>query len=94
MNLRLMPEAEEILFEIGMWVETKNTPGSGERFINAFMDKLSAYVFPNGKYPLCKNKFLASYRLSCIALNDWVEAFKQSKEEFVVHYILYGPWLK
>ena len=94
MRLKFMPEAEELLLEIGIWVEQKNTVGSGERFINNFIDKIAAYALPNSKYLLCKNKVLASYQLSCVSIDKWVIAFKQSKEEFVVHYILYGPALK
>jgi hypothetical protein len=94
MRLRLMPEAEEILLEIGIWVEAQNTPGSGNKFVDAFIDKIASYAMPNVKYPACKNKVLASFRLSCIAINDWVIAFKQTKDEFVVHYIVFGPGLK
>ena len=70
-----MPEAEEVLLDIGVWVEKQNTPGSGNRFINSFLDKIAAYAFPNVKYPVCKNKVLASYGLSCLAINDWGVAF-------------------
>ena len=94
MNLRFMPEAENALFEIGIWVEERNTADSGIRFINTFIDKIESYVLPSVKYPICKNKVLASQLLSCIAINDWVIAFKQNKEEFVVHHILYGPGLR
>jgi hypothetical protein len=94
MKLLLMPEAEEILFDIGLWVEAQNTPGSGNRFTDAFIDKIATYALVNVKYTICKNKVLASFHLSCIAINDWVIAFKQTKDEFVVHYIIYGPGLK
>jgi len=94
MKLRFMPEAENALFEIGIWVEERNTAESGIRFINKLIDQIDAYVLPHVRYPACKNKVLASHHLSCIAINDWVFAFKQTKDEFVVHYILYGPGLK
>ena len=60
MKLKLMPEAEEILLEIGLWVEAKNTPGSGNRFIDSLIDKIDSYAIANVNYPLCKNKILAS----------------------------------
>ncbi len=94
MNLRFMPEAENALFEIGIWVEGRNTVGSGIRFTNTFIDKINSYALPNVKYPICKNKILASQFFCCIAINDWVIAFKQTKDEFVVHHILYGPGLR
>ena len=94
MKLRFMPEAEDVLFEIGEWVEERNTAGSGFRFINNFIDEVAEYALPNVSYPVCKNKALASYALCCIAINDWVIAFEQTKEEFIVQYILFGPGLR
>ena len=94
MTLRFMPEAETALLELGRWVEERNTEDSGSRFVNVLIDKIASYALPAVKYPICKNKTLAAYKLSCISINDWVVAFKQNKEEFVVHYILYGPGLR
>jgi hypothetical protein len=94
MELRFMPEAEEALFEIGTWVEEQNTAGSGLRFVNRFIDKISGYALPKVKYPICRNEILASLGLSCIPISDWVIAFRQRENEFVVHYILFGPGLK
>ena len=42
MNFRFLPEAEDALFEIASWVEERNTPGSGTRFINKFIDRVGA----------------------------------------------------
>jgi hypothetical protein len=42
MNLRFMPEAENAFFELGVWVESRNTYGSGSRFINTTIDKIAA----------------------------------------------------
>ena len=94
MKLRFMPEAEEVLFEIGEWVEKRNTAGSGFRFVNNFIDKVAEYALPKARYPICKNEVLATYMLHCISINDWVVAFQQSNDEFVVHYILFGPGLR
>lgn len=94
MNVNFLPEAEEALFEIGSWIESRNTSESGIRFINKFVDKVSAYALPNIKYLVCRNEELAALQLRCVAIDNWVVAFKQTKEEFVVHYILYGLGLK
>ena len=94
MKLRFMPEAENALYELEIWVEQRNTPGSGTRFINKFIDKIAGYAVPNAVYPSCKNIVLAWYGFSCITINDWVIAFTQNKGDFIVHYILFGPGLK
>ena len=89
-----LPEAEEIILEISSWVEEKNTPGNGTRFMTKFINRISAFALPNVTYMICPNKSLAALKLRCIAIDDWVVAFKQTKEEFTVHYILYGAGLR
>ncbi len=60
MNVRFLPEAENALFEIGAWVESRNTVGSGSRFTDTMIDKIAAYALPAVQYPICKNKVLAA----------------------------------
>lgn len=92
-TLLLMPEAENALYELAIWIENKNTPGSGMRFVNKFLDRINTYNLPEVKYSLCHHSILAEYDLSCVTIDKWVVAFKQNKHSFVVHYILYGPAL-
>jgi len=94
MNVFFKPEAEEALFEISKWVEEKEGSGSGIKFAEAFIDRIVEFVLPDFKYARCFNDSLAAQNLRCIAIKDWVIAFKQTKDEFIVHYILYGPGLK
>ncbi|MCG3166729.1 MAG: hypothetical protein POELPBGB_02510 [Bacteroidia bacterium] len=94
MNVLFKPEAEEALFEISKWVEEKEGSGSGIKFAEAFIDRITEFVLPDFKYAGCFNDSLAVLNLRCIAIKDWVVAFKQTKDEFIVHYILYGPGLK
>lgn len=94
MNVLFKPEAEEALFEISKWVEEKEGKGSGIKFAEAFIDRITEFVLPDFKYARCFNDSLAAGSLRCIAIEDWVVAFKQTKTEFIVHYILYGPGLK
>ena len=72
MNLVFMPEAEEVLFAIGSWVERRNTPGSGYRFINRFIDKIASFAIPNVTYATCKDLSLAALDLQCIAIDKWL----------------------
>ncbi len=94
MKLEFLPEAEEALFYLAQWVEERNTTGSGERFITKFIDKIDSFVLPGVVYAICPNVSLSALKLRCIAIDDWVIAFKQTKEKFVVHYVLYGPALR
>ncbi|MCW3127250.1 MAG: hypothetical protein JWO03_2908 [Bacteroidetes bacterium] len=94
MKLTLKPEAENALLEIGLWVEGRNTPGSGSRFIDKLIDKIAGYALPRVKYPVCGNTILAELLLSCISIDNWVVAFHQTNDELIVHYIIYGPGLR
>ncbi len=94
MKILFKPEAEEALFEVSKWMEEKNGPGSGIKFAGEFIDRIAEFVLPDFKYARCFNDSLAQLNLRCIAIKDWVIAFKQTKTEFVVHYIIYGPGLK
>ncbi len=93
MTLRFTPEAENALLEIALWVEERNTPGSGSRFASKFIDKVSAYALPNVAYAICRNSSLAALGLRCVNIGDWVVAFRQTQEEFTVHYIIHGSGL-
>lgn len=94
MKLHFLPEAENALLEIALWVEERNTPGSGSRFVSKFIDKVSAYALPKVTYAICRKRSLAALELRCVNIGDWVVAFRQTQEEFTVHYIIHGSGLK
>ncbi len=56
MKVRFMPEAENALFELGVWIEERNTAGIGNRFINKFTDKIGTYAVPMPGIRLVKIK--------------------------------------
>lgn len=89
MKVKFLPEAENVLFEVALWVEERNTQGSGLRFASRFIDKVSAYAVPNATYAICAISSLAALGLRCVRIDDWVVAFHQSEGEFTVHYILH-----
>jgi hypothetical protein len=94
MTLHFLPEAEQALLEISLWVEERNTPGSGFRYAEKFIAKIERYALPKANYALCKSRHLADLDLHCIAIDDWIIAFKISGSKFVVHYIIHGSGLK
>lgn len=57
MNLRFMPEAENALFEIGIWVEGRNTVGSGIRFTHTFIDKITPMYYLMSSTQSVRTKF-------------------------------------
>jgi hypothetical protein len=93
MNILFLPEAEEALFEITLMNE-ENEAGSGEIFINDFLQRLSSFTIKGFDYAICPYPPLESMKFQSIAIDDWVIAFLQQDEDFVVHYILYQPGLR
>jgi plasmid stabilization system protein ParE len=94
MIVQYMPQAEEVLYEIANWVESKNTPGSGFRFVEAFMDQIAALALPNVKYADCKHEIFAREGLQCVPVQDWIVVFRIEKNKFTVHFIVHGSLLK
>jgi uncharacterized membrane protein YiaA len=94
MIVHFMPQAEEVLYEIGLWVEEKNTPGSGMRFVNSFINKVEALALPNVEYAICKQVLLKAAGLRCVPINDWIIAFSIDKSIFTVHFILHGTLIR
>ncbi len=90
MKLEFQPEAEEVLFAIGEWAERRNTPGSGSRFINRFINKIARLAIPKVSYALCKDPVLAARALQCIQVDNWIIAFKTVKGRFIVHNIIHA----
>jgi len=93
MNVILKPEAEETVLEICEFIDSINTEGSGNRWL----DKLSAFIVSYAKskvkYVLCRNEAFAEDGLSCITFNGWVIAFKIVQDEFIVYQIVRGDVL-
>jgi hypothetical protein len=90
MNIIFLPEAEAALCEIALTQE-ENEAGSGKLFIKDFIERLSEFPIPGFDYAICPYPPLDSMKFQSIAIDDWVIAFMQQDEDFVVYYILYQP---
>ena len=94
MNILLMPEADEVLYEVSEFVESINTEGSGKRWLDTIRTFLRSYAKPNVVYALCKDEDLALAGLRCITYNGWVFAFKIEDDQFIVYQIIRGNILQ
>ncbi|MCW3124495.1 MAG: hypothetical protein JWO03_153 [Bacteroidetes bacterium] len=93
MNVVLKPEAEETIFEVSEFVDSVNTEGSGNRWIDKISTFLLSYARSNVQYVLCRDESLATEGLSCITFNGWIIAFKIEEGEFVVYQLIRGSIL-
>ncbi len=75
-QIEISEDAEEMIFGYVEWLETKNTPGSGSRFLvnlNHFLNRLGR-SFPY--FSPCSNLILRSKNLFCSSYREWVVAFE------------------
>ena len=93
MKLNITPKAASVIDSIAEFVESKNTPGSGNRFALKFMLAIEKLAVPNVQYALCSHHVLASLRYSCSHFNDWVIVFRITGDELVVCEIIHGSLL-
>lgn len=90
MNVVLMPEAEETVYEICEFIDGINTEDSGNRWLDKLRAFLISYAKSNVAYAICRNETFASAGLSCITFNGWVIAFRIEAGEFIVYQIVRG----
>ncbi len=88
----IRPRAEKAIQAVALFIESKNTPGSGAKWVNQILDFLLLRSAIVSSYPLCRNIHLSQRNFSCIIFNKkWVIVFKQTKRTFDVHQVIYGP---
>jgi hypothetical protein len=94
MTFILMPDVQDTLTEISDFIDSINTQGAGERWVERFIIAIEKYAAPsNVTYSLCKDDYLALLNLSCFNHNDWIIAFKIEDGVFVVHELVRGSIL-
>lgn len=94
MEVLFKQNALDTLYEIANFIESKNTKGSGIRFIEKVFDFITGYSIPNVQYQLCKYFQFKQKNFSCIYFHDWVIAFKIENDQFVVYEIALGTLFK
>ena len=93
-KIKILPFAERSITAVANYIESKNLPGSSDKWVNELMDLIIHQSTLNITYPLCKNTDLALQGMSCLVYKKkWVIAFRQTARTFTVHYFIYGPKL-
>lgn len=94
MKIVIYPKASKTIDKIAAFVESKNTPGSGDRYALRFKAAIEKIAQPDVQYALCRNAFLAKSSYSCSYYNDWVIAFKLDKDVLKVYRIIHSSVLR
>ncbi|MCX6187070.1 MAG: type II toxin-antitoxin system RelE/ParE family toxin [Bacteroidetes bacterium] len=92
-KLEISKEAWDTLNELAEFVESKNTLGAGNRYLNSFLIKIKDALKSHAKYAVCKYPEFAKLELKCLIINDWVIAYQESKDILIVKAIIHGTLL-
>jgi hypothetical protein len=93
LNLEISKEAWFTLNELAEFVESKNTLGAGNRYLNAFLVKINDALKNNAKYAICKYPEFAKLKLKCFVINDWVIAYQETNNRLIIRAIVHGTLL-
>lgn len=83
------------IVQVSEFVESKNTTGSGVRWMNKVFDFIHDFAKPNVQYPLCHYKSFRLKGYSCISFADeWLIVFKIKGNQFTVHRFVWAGKLR
>lgn len=89
MEIKYSIQAKYTISVIANFVDESNTIGAGERWNTRFRKQISKYALPI-KYSLCRHKFWAKRKFSCVAVKNWVVVFKIENDIFYVYRIIHA----
>jgi plasmid stabilization system protein ParE len=93
LGVKILPKAMRVIDAIAAFVESKNTPGSGARYVLKFKSAIEKLAVPGVQYSFCNHPMLAVHGYSCTRFNDWVIAFKIRNGDLIVYEIIHGSLL-
>ncbi|RVU00166.1 hypothetical protein EOD41_14495 [Mucilaginibacter limnophilus] len=75
------------------FVESQNTPGSGNRYALRFKKAIKDLAIRDVQYPICNHPHFAKLQYSCSHFNSWVIAFRIENDKLIVHEIVLASLL-
>lgn len=93
MKIDIRKRALNTLIKVAEFVESKNTSGSGLRWMNKVEEKIESLAEAKVKAAFCHHASLAKYNFRCIAYNDWIIVYRISEIKFEVCRFIYAPSL-
>lgn len=93
MRITIKAEAAATINEIGRYVDSKNTPGSGKRFVSKFLKLIQVSLKSYNLHGLCKFPEFADKGWKCFFIKDWIIAYKVGKKQIEIKAIIHGTLL-
>ena len=93
MKVVLRKRAINALLKSANFVESINTPDSGDRWLEKIKKVIYELAASKAKFAICKHASLAKFSYRCYVYNDWVIAFRIKENEFEVCRVILGSRL-
>jgi hypothetical protein len=94
MEVFFTKRAKQALEGIIDFVESKNTPESGNKFALKFEHAIKQFAIANVTYVKCNHISLNNLGYSCITISKWIIAFKIKDNKFIIYRIIWGALLR
>lgn len=85
------PKADLFIFKLALYIKDNGYPDTAIKIIESFYDfGDSLSVFPD-KYPICKQKSLATKKMRCaVYMENYIYAYKVVKNELRVYNVIHS----
>lgn len=94
MVIEIRKRAINALLRTAEYVESMNTPGSGDRWLEKVKSEIYSIAKHKVKLGICKHLFLAKFQYRCYIYHDWVIAYRITEEKFEVCRFIWGARLR
>jgi len=81
------------LRSLAQFVESKNTQGSGKRYVYKFLQFISITLNSFSKHAICKHKQFALNSWRCFFYKDFVIVYSIISDKIFIHVIVHGSLL-
>jgi hypothetical protein len=81
------------ILKVALFVESQNTPGSGDVWYSKLNDFIHSLAKSKAKFQICKDPSLARYQYRCYAYKDWIITFRIHPNEYEVCRFILGKRL-
>ncbi|MCX6273692.1 MAG: type II toxin-antitoxin system RelE/ParE family toxin [Bacteroidetes bacterium] len=93
MDIIVRKRALNAIVKTALFVESLNTPGSGERWAEKIKSEIISLADSKAKFSLCRHPSLAKHQYCCYVFKDWVIVFRIHNNEFEFCRFIHGSRL-
>lgn len=90
MEVLIKKRAQNVILKTAQFVESKNTEGSGTRWVEKLESLIYELAESKAQFQLCKSPELARWNFSCYSHKGWAIAFRISHNKFEVCRFIWG----